>query len=213
MKFRVYTAQGEETEEKELEVPVFKGDKGLQTLKDVIVAYQANCRQGTASAKTRAAVVGSGKKIYRQKGTGRARHGDRQSPIFVGGGIAHPPKPRDWTKRINKKVRKMALKRAVFDRVNAGDVSLIERFEINSPKAKDFNERFSKIFPSGSVLLVGLEFSDHALLASRNLKRFHIINGQSVNAWDFIRFDKVLVSEGAFNIILKRVSYSKVPSP
>ena len=206
MKFKLYTADGKKGKDKEIEIPELEGKTGLQALKDVLVAYQSNCRQGTASAKTRADVAGSGKKIYRQKGTGHARHGDRQSPIFIGGGIAHPPKPRDWTKHLNKKVRKIALIRAVFDRATLGDISLVEEFKTETPKTKDFASFVAKIYPEGNVLLVDNKFDKNALLASRNLERVHVVDANSVNAWDIVRFKNVLVSEQGFTSILGRVA-------
>ncbi len=206
MKFKVYTPEGKEDKDKEFDIPSFDGKQGLQALKDVIVAYQANCRQGNGSAKTRAQVKGSGKKIYRQKGTGNARHGDKQAPIFVGGGVAHPPKPKDWSKQINKKVKQVALKRAVFDRANSGDISLMQGFDAKTPKTKAFASVVDKVYPEGSVLLVDNTFEDNALLATRNIERVHVVDASSVNAWDLVRFSKLLISEAGLEAILKRIA-------
>ena len=206
MKFKVYTPEGNADTEKEFDIPSFEGIQGLQALKDVIVAYQANCRQGNSSSKTRAQVKGSGKKIYRQKGTGNARHGDKQAPIFVGGGVAHGPKPKDWSKQLNKKVRQVALKRAVFDRAHAGDISLIQGFFAKTPKTKDFASIINKVQPKGSVLLVDNQFEDNALLATRNIERVHVVDAHSVNAWDLTRFKTLLISEAGLEVILGRVA-------
>ncbi len=207
MKFKVYTPDASSSTEKDFaNFPALEAEKGNQALKDVIVAYQANNRQGTAKAKTRADVNRTGKKVYRQKGTGHARHGDRGAPIYVGGGVAHGPKVRDWSKHINKKVKTLAFKRALNNLANDGGIDLIEKFDVEQPKTKVFNELLSKIEPNGKVLIVDKEFSDNATLAARNIERVFIVDADSVNAWDLIRFNKVVASEDGFNRILERAN-------
>ncbi|MEM9227809.1 MAG: 50S ribosomal protein L4 [Verrucomicrobiota bacterium] len=209
MKFKVYTPDASSSTEKEFSTfPELEGNKGRQALKDVIVAYQANNRQGNAKVKTRAEVARTGKKVYRQKGTGHARHGDRGSPIFVGGGVAHGPKVRDWSKPINKKIKTLAFKRALCNLAQDGGIDLIEKFDVDQPKTKLFNELISKIEPKGKVLIVDKELSDNAALAARNLERVFIVDADSVNAWDLIRFNKIVVSEDGFNRILERLDPS-----
>ena len=105
MKLEVYTTDGGNSKKKEFAIPELEGDKGLYALKQIILAYQANQRQGCASTKTRAEVRGSGKKPWRQKGTGMARAGSRRSPIWRGGGITFGPRPRDYSQRLNKKMK------------------------------------------------------------------------------------------------------------
>lgn len=205
MKLKVYTADGSKVTEKELaNFPVFEGDKGVQALKDVLVAYHSNQRQGNAKAKTRAEVQGSGKKIYRQKGTGNARHGDRQAPIYVGGGVAHGPKLRDWTKIVPKKVRRLAFQRAIFDRASEGAISLIEKFELDQPKSKAFNNILKNIQPTGNVLIVDQSFQENTILAARNIERVEIREADSLNAWDLVRYQTILVSERGMEHILNR---------
>lgn len=207
MKLKVYTADASSSSEKDFtNVPTFEGKKGLQALKDVIVAYQANARQGSAKVKTRSEIARTGKKVYRQKGTGHARHGDRAAPIYVGGGVAHGPKVRDWSKQVNKKIKNLAFKRALFNLANDGGLDLIEKFEMTEPKTKAFNELISKIEPKGKVLVVDKEFTDNTALAARNLERVFIVDADSVNAWDLIRFNKVVASEAGFNRILERAN-------
>jgi len=207
MKFKVYTPDASSSKEKDFaNFPALEANKGNQALKDVIVAYQANNRQGNAKAKTRADVNRTGKKVYRQKGTGHARHGDRGAPIYVGGGVAHGPKVRDWSKHINKKVKTLAFKRALNNLAADGGIDLIEKFDVEQPKTKIFNELISKIEPKGKVLIVDKELSDNAALAARNIERIFIVDADSVNAWDLIRFSKVVASEDGFNRILERVN-------
>lgn len=209
MKLKIYTADASSNSEKEFEnIPTFEGKKGLQALKDVVVAYQANNRQGTSKVKTRSDVNRTGKKFFRQKGTGNARHGDRGAPIFVGGGVAHGPKVRDWSKHINKKVKNLAFRRALFNLAKDGGLDLIEKFDVEQPKTKVFNELISKIEPKGKVLVVDSAFSDKTALAARNLDRVYIVEADSINAWDLIRFNKVVVSEDGFARILERANQS-----
>lgn len=207
MKFKVYTADASSSSEKDFEnFPAFEGKKGLQALKDVIVAYQANARQGNAKAKTRSDVNRTGKKVYRQKGTGNARHGDRGAPIYVGGGVAHGPKIRDWSKHINKRVKALAFQRALFNKASEGGLDLIEKFDVEQPKTKLFNSLIGKIQPEGKVLIVDREFTDNAALAARNIDRVYIVDADSINAWDLMRFDKIVASEEGFNRILERAN-------
>lgn len=206
MKFKVYTADGSSSTEKNIDVPEFEGDQGLQTLKDLIVAYQANLRQGNAKAKTRSEVRGTGAKVYRQKGTGNARHGDRQSPIYVGGGVAHGPKVRDWSKDMNKKAKRLAFRRAIFDKASDGDINLIEKIEVSEAKTKLMNAVVEKIESKGKVLLVDQNFDDKTLLAARNIERVHVVDSASLNAYDLVRFDKIIASEKGFEQVLSRAN-------
>lgn len=205
MKLKVYSADGASSAEKEFDIPVLEEGKGVQALKDLIVLYQANKRQGTAKAKTRSEVNGSGKKVYRQKGTGNARHGDRQAPIYVGGGVAHGPKIRDWSKDMNKKERKLAFTRALLDKASEGELSLIEAFQSEKPKTKVFNAIITKIQPEGKVLIVDGEFTNDTILAARNIERVQMQEADTLNAWDLVRYNKVLISEAGFEKVLARV--------
>lgn len=207
MKLKVFTADGANSTEKDFnELREFEGDKGLQAVKDLIVAYQANARQGTAKAKTRAEVSGTSKKPYRQKGTGHARRGSNKSPIVVGGGVVFGPHPRDYRKHVNAKVRKLAFSRVLFDKASEGSISLIEKFEVEQPKTKLFNTLLGKIQPEGKILVVDAEFSDNTALAARNIERVGIMSADSVNAWDLLRYENVLISEEGFHKILARAN-------
>lgn len=205
MKLKIHTPDASNSTDKEFDFPVTEGDKGLQALKDLIVVYRSNARQGNAKAKTRAEVTGSGKKIYRQKGTGGARHGDRQAPIYVGGGVAHPPKLRDWTRRFNQKSRKLAFRRALTDKINEGGIELIEAFQVEQPKTRLIADLLKKIQPEGSILLVDQQFSDETALAARNIARVTLTDAASVNAYDILRFKKIIISQRGFERILARI--------
>ena len=209
MKLKVYTSDGGNSKKKEFAIPEFEGDKGLYALKQTVIAYQANQRLGCASTKTRGEVRGSGKKPWRQKGTGMARAGSRRSPIWRGGGITFGPRIRDYSQQINKKVKTLAFQRAIFDRVVDGDVGVIERIEISEPKTKLLNGIIEKIAPQGSVLVVDDNFSDPAKLAERNIERVAITEADTVNAFDFTHYDKIILSTKGIEKVLIRVQKGK----
>ncbi len=207
MKLKVYTRDGSSSQEKDFDqFPQMEEGKGRQALKDLIVAYQANARQGTAKAKTRAEVSGTGKKPYRQKGTGNARRGSNRSPIIVGGGVVFGPHPRDYSKHVNKKVRKLAFRRALVDKAAEGGLDLIEAFSVEQPKTKAFVSVLDRIRPEGKVLIVDEQFEDSMVLAARNVERVQMTEADTVNAMDLTRFASVLVSERGFEKILARAT-------
>lgn len=206
MKLKVFKADGSSSTEKEFNIPVLEGDKGRQALKELLVAYHANRRQGNAKSKTRAEVSGTGKKALRQKGSGGARHGDKQAPIYVGGGTAHGPKLRDWSKSVNKKARKLAFQRAIFDKASEGEISLIEQFDVAEPKTRLFNSVLSKIQPTGKILIVDQQFEDRTILAARNIERVELSEATNLNAWDLVRYQSVLFSERGLELLLARIN-------
>lgn len=206
-KLKVYSADGASIQEKEFKnIPVFEGDKGIRALKDCILAFQANMRQGNACAKMRGEVSGTGKKPWRQKGTGNARHGSKRSPIWRKGGVAHGPRPRDYSQKINKKVKRLGLSRALFDCVSEGSLALIQEYHVDKPKTKLFNDIICRISSKGSVLIVDEFFKDDILLSARNLPRVFIIDADSLNAWDLVRHQTILISENGFESLLKRIN-------
>src|SRR5476649_543685 len=182
MKFTVFSSDGTTSREQDFaDLPTFEGDKGLQAVKEVIVAINANNRQGTHSTKTRGEVRGGGKKPWRQKGTGRARAGSIRSPLWVGGGVVFGPKPRDYSKKINGKVKNLAFSRALFDRVVAGEIAVIEKFEAPTAKTKAMNLVVTRIAPKGRVLLVDAPFAVETTRASRNLERVSLQEAAKLN--------------------------------
>lgn len=207
-KFKFYNTDATTVNEIEFkDFPSFEGDKGVRALKDCIVAMEANMRQGNACAKMRGEVSGTGKKPWRQKGTGMARHGSKRSPIWVGGGVAHGPRPRDYTQKINKKVKRLGLSRALFDCGNEGSLVLIESFNVPEAKTKHFYDIVNRVNPKGSILVVDEFFKDDVLLSARNLQRVYIIDAHSLNAWDLVRHKTILISKNAFEFLLKRINF------
>ena len=207
MKFTVFSPDGTTSREQEFSgLPTFEGDKGLQAVKEVIVAINANNRQGTHSTKTRAEVSGGGRKPWRQKGTGRARAGSSRSPLWSGGGVAFGPKPRDYNKKINGKVKALAFSRALFDRATAGEIAVIEDFSHTVSKTKVVNKVVALIAPKGKILLVDAPFTAAARLAARNIERVSLQEAAKLNTLDLAQYRKIIVSTKALEAIIARVA-------
>ena len=206
MKLKVYSPDGANSQEKDFALREFEGKKGLQALKETLVAYQANARQGTSKTKDFGEVKGTGKKPWRQKGTGNARHGSRRSPLWVKGAVVFGPRPRDWSLTINQKVRQLAFQRALFDKASEGGLSLIEKITPAQPKTKAINQVLTRIHPEGKILLVDESFEKNAQRAARNLARVQMVAADSVNALDLVSHANVLISEQGFQKILARAN-------
>ncbi|MDE3084848.1 MAG: 50S ribosomal protein L4 [Verrucomicrobiota bacterium] len=210
MKLKIFSPDGTTSREQEFDnLPVFEGDKGLQAVKEVIVAHQANARLGTHSTKRRGEVRGGGKKPFRQKGTGRARAGSTRSPLWSGGGVVFGPKPRDYSKKINAKVKALAFSRALFDRAAAGEIDVIESFEAQPVKTKVVNQIVGRIAPKGKILLVDDPFAADTLRAARNLSRVSLQEAGKLNTLDLAQYHKIIVSLKALEKILSRVNEGK----
>lgn len=207
MKLKVFTADGQSSREQEFAgLPTFEGDRGQQALKEVIVAINANQRLGTHSTKTRGEVSGGGKKPWRQKGTGRARAGSIRSPLWVGGGVVFGPKPRDYSKKVNQKVKTLAFSRALFDRAVAGEIDLIEKWEFAAAKTKAAAQVVDRIAPSGKILLVDEAFAPEAARAARNLERVYLQEAAKLNAKDLAQYKRIIISTKGFEKIVSRVN-------
>jgi large subunit ribosomal protein L4 len=210
MKLTVYSSDGTTSSEKDFAgIPTFEGDKGLQAVKEVIVAINANNRQGTHSTKTRGEVRGGGKKPWRQKGTGRARAGSIRSPLWGGGGVVFGPKPRDYSKKINGKVKDLAFSRALFDRVIAGEIAVIEAFVAAPAKTKSVDVILGRICSKGKLLLVDAPFAVATARAARNIERVSLQDASKLNTLDLAQYKKIIVSTKALETILARVNGGK----
>src|SRR6516225_3272365 len=154
MKIAVKDIKGNSQGELEVKFPLVEGGKGTQAVHDVVVAYRAAQRMGTASTKTMGEVAGSGKKPWRQKGTGRARAGSFASPLWRGGGVVFGPKPRDFSKKVSRSTRQLALRKALSERLRAGDVVLVDDLKLESAKTKEFIGVLSALELKGSALIV-----------------------------------------------------------
>jgi large subunit ribosomal protein L4 len=210
MKFTVFSPDGTTSREQDFAgLPTFDGNKGLQAVKEVIVAINANNRLGTHSTKTRGEVSGGGRKPWRQKGTGRARAGSNRSPLWSGGGVVFGPKPRDYNKKINGKVRALAFSRALFDRATAGEIAVIENFGFTVSKTKVVDKVVGLIAPKGKILLVDAPFASSTRLAARNLERVSLQEAAKLNTLDLAQYSKIIVSTKALEAIIARVTGEK----
>jgi len=173
-----------------------------------VVKWQlAKRRAGTHSTKTRGEVAYSGRKILPQKGTGNARHGDRGANIFVGGGIAHGPKPRDYSYHLNKKVRRKALKMALSDRAQSGAVTVVADFTFEQPKTKQAVEFLKQLGLEGKKVLVVIPEKDENIQKSfRNLPNAVVLPAEGLNVYDVLWANHVVITEGALKKIEERLS-------
>lgn len=182
------------------------GSKGSQAVHDLVVAYQANRRSGTAQTKTRGEVRGTGKKMYRQKGTGNARHGDRKAPIFVGGGVVFGPRNRSYAKTVSRKVRTLALRRVLGEKINEGKVLNASSLEVSSGKTKDFVKAVEALTDSKKVLIIGGSFSEETYRAERNLTWVLLQTAENVNVEEILFFDVVIIIDDALETLAKRTA-------
>jgi large subunit ribosomal protein L4 len=181
-------------------------EKGDQAVHDLIVAYQANRRSGTANTKTRGEIRGTGSKMYRQKGTGNARHRTSKVPLYVGGGVAHGPRPRDYSKNVPKKIRKLALQRVLGDCIANGSIQVVDSFEIADGKTKSFQAEVRKITDATKVLVVAPKFDDRTLLAHRNLPGVMCLPANEVTIEELLYHDTIILTADALEVLATRTS-------
>jgi len=206
MKISIKNIAGKDQGELEVKFPLVEGGKGTQAVHDTVVAYQAAQRSGTASTKTVGEVAGTNKKPWRQKGTGRARAGSFRSPLWAGGGVVFGPKPRDFAKKISKKTRALALRKALSERLKAGDVVVVDDLKLNSPKTKEFAGVISTLELKGTTLVVSTASDKNLTLASRNIPTVALATSDSLNTYDVLRPDKLLFTKSAFEKVSDRLT-------
>ncbi len=179
-------------------------EKGSQAVHDLVTAYRANRRTGSANTKTRGEVAGNNRKIYRQKGTGNARHGDHQSPIFVGGGVVFGPRPCDYSKKVNKSTRKLALRRVLGDIISGGKVVTVPSFSIEDGKTKSFVAAVSGIAEGKKILIIADSFDEMTKRAGRNVAEVLLMSAAEVNVEQLLDARKVVIVDSAMEIIANR---------
>lgn len=206
MKLTIKDISGEARGELEVKFPVIENGKGTQAVHDTVVAYQAAQRSGTACTKNVGEVAGSNKKPWRQKGTGRARAGSFQSPLWRGGGVVFGPKPRDFSKKVNAKTRQLALRKALSERLKAGDVIIVEDLVLPTPKTRSFVSLLNALEVEGTALLVCVAPDKNLTLASRNLQAVSLTTSDLLNTYDVLRPDKLVFTRGAFEKVEARLA-------
>jgi large subunit ribosomal protein L4 len=206
MKLSVLDIQGQPQGELEVQFPVVQDGRGTQAVHDVVVAYQAAQRMGTACTKTMGEVAGSGRKPWRQKGTGRARAGSFASPLWRGGGVVFGPKPRDFTKRVSKATRRLALRKSLSERLKAGDVLVVDDLQLAAPKTSEFTGILNNLQVRGSTLIVTSTITRNLTLAVRNLSRVELTTSDTLNTYEVLRFDKLIFTRSAFEKVDQRLA-------
>src|SRR5262249_31749367 len=206
MKLTIKDTKGNSQGELEVKFPLVENGKGTQAVHDTVVAYQAAQRMGTASTKTLGEVAGSGKKPWRQKGTGRARAGSFASPLWRGGGVVFGPKPRDFSKKVSRKTRQLALRKALSERLRAGDVVVVNELKLESPKTKDFLNVLSALELKGTTLIVGQAPDKNLTLATRNVGTVTLTTSDSLNTYDVLRPRNLVFTRGAFEQVDARLA-------
>lgn len=193
----VFNMKREKVGSVELADEVFATEVKEQLFYEVVKAQLASQRQGTAAAKNRSAVSGSTKKLYKQKGTGRARHGSIRAPIYVGGGQAHPPQPRDWSYRPPRKVRLGALTSALSKMNKEGRMIVLERFELPEIKTKSLVKALGTLKAEKKTLVVDSATNENLKLSIRNCKDHQFLPPEGVNVYDLLRHDTLVLSKDA----------------
>ncbi len=201
-KFDILNVKGTSVGEFELEDAFIELERGEQAVHDTVVAYNAGMRAGTASTKTRAEVRGGGAKPFKQKGLGRARSGSIRNPIWTGGGIIFGPKPRSYAKKVNKKVRRLALKRAFSERLDA--VTVIDELSLDDHKTKSLKTIIDTLGAKRKVLLVVKEYQDNVLLAAGNIDNLFYIKSASVNVYQLLNHKDIIITKEALDELITR---------
>ena len=197
----VRDVRGQVLAERELPADLFEAPVNRALMHEVVVAGAAAVRAGTHDTKTRAEVSGGGKKPWRQKGTGRARHGSTRSPIWSGGGVAHGPKPRDYTTRVNKKVRRAALRSALSDALQSGKLAVVDGLDFDAPRTKDAVAVLQALGLDGKVLVI-IEGPDEFIEKSfRNLARVKVDFSRNLSTYYVLFADRVLFTSGALSAL------------
>jgi len=176
---------------------VFGIEPSRQALYDVVKAQRAAMRQGTHKAKTRSEVRGGGRKPWRQKGTGRARQGSTRSPQWVGGGVVFGPTPRDYTLKVNRKVRRLALKSVLTLKVNDNSFFVLDNLSLETPKTKEMVEVFNNLSLKGKVMVLLPEMNDTVAMAARNIPGVTVTTVEQASVYELMNARTVLTTEDA----------------
>ena len=199
----VFDATGKKSGSRELAAPIFEANVSVPLMHQVVVAGLAGIRSGSHSTKTRGEVSGGGKKPWRQKGTGRARQGSIRSPQWVGGGVSHGPQPHDHAMRVNKKMRRGALRSALTDTVRSGKIAVISELSFDEPKTKRATEVLASLELSGKIVVVLAQPTDDGALEKsfRNLRHVKVAYAGGLGTYDLLWADRVLFTTGALDAI------------
>lgn len=202
MKLDILNTNGEKVKDLTLNKEIFGIEPNDKVLKDAIIVAQSSLRQGTAKTKNRSEVSGGGRKPWRQKGTGRARQGSIRAPQWRGGGVALGPVPRDYSLKMNRKERQLALKSALSYKVKDKEMIVVDKIEINVPKTKEMLKLLETLEVNDKkVLIVMGELTENVILASRNLQNVLIMEPFELNVLDIVNADYLVMTEDAVKMV------------
>ncbi len=202
---KIYDQERKVVGELELPEEIFGVEVKPELLNFVVKAHLAAKRVGTASVKTRSTIRGGGKKPWRQKGTGRARVGSIRSPLWRGGAVVHGPRPRDYSFKVNKKVKKLALKMALSSKVKSDKLTIIDKIELETPKTKEF-VKIKNAFELKKSLIVLSKQDRNIFLSTRNIPDVKYMLDKDVNVYDLLRYDDVVVTPEVIENLKERLA-------
>jgi len=194
---KVRNLKNEEVGEVELSDAVFGAPLNEALIHAAVRNFMANARQGTSATKTRGDVSGAGRKLWKQKGTGRARIASLRSPLWKGGGNVHGPQPRDWSYNMPRKMRQGALRSALSERVREGKVTLVDGWSMDKPKTKDFVASLKQLGHEGKTLIVDSLDNENLKLSTRNVQSAKVVNSFGLNIYDLLYHEKLIISKSA----------------
>lgn len=194
---KVRNLKNEEIGEAQLSDAVFGVPLNESLIHAAVRNFMANARQGTSATKTRGDVSGAGRKLWKQKGTGRARIASLRSPLWKGGGNVHGPQPRDWSYSLPRKMKLGALRSALSERVREGNLVVIEDWKLDKPKTKDLAASLKKLGLEGKTLIVDSLENENLMLSTRNLQRAKVVNSFGLNIYDLLYHEKLVISKAA----------------
>ncbi len=206
MKLTVKDMKGQNAGELEIKFEMIENGKGTQAVHDAVTAYRAAQRSGTACTKTAGEVQGTNKKPWKQKGTGRARAGSFRSPLWRGGGVVFGPKPRDFSKKVNGSTKKLALRKALGERLKMGDVTIVSDFKLAAAKTKDFLNALDALEIDGTTLIVADHTDENLLRSARNVSYVEVTTGEDLNTYQVLRSDKLIFTRDAFEKVEQRLA-------
>lgn len=203
MKAEVLNMKGEKVDTAELPKSIFEAEIKPDLMHQAYVRQIANARLGTHKTKTRSEVAGGGRKPWRQKGTGRARHGSIRSPIWVGGGAAHKPQPRDYSQRMPRKMRRAALRSALSVKAGEKQITVVDELSMTEPKTRELSEILQTLAGDKSTLLLLPARSENVEKSVRNLPKAKVLHASYVNVRDLLQYDRVIMPIGSIEVLQK----------
>ena len=204
-KLKVLNSSGSPAGEMEVADGLLEPTRGSTAVHDAVINFLAGIRAGSASTLTKGEVSGSGKKPWRQKGTGRARAGYKRSPVWRGGGIVFGPKPRDYSRKTNRKVARLAFKRAVSEKISAGEMIVLSELNLAEAKTRQFAAMMKNLKIGGSALFIVEEMKNNVKLSSRNIAGVELVPARDVDVYRLLKYPTVVVTKAGMEIIMKRL--------